>query len=206
MERLDPCIGFAIVLRSVDIRDASTVEADHPLQYRKACASLQNFVAQLIAKGKQDPSALGLMNEMSAKLEDTVQVQENLLELVLGGQNMTSSILGWALVELGSHPARYAQLRREIVTLFGSEGQSNATPMSWGNLQKCQMLQNVINETLRAYPPLANISKTAAANTVIPRGGGPDGQGPIAIPKGSTFTCSVYQMHRVKEVWGEDAG
>lgn len=41
--------------------------------------------------------------------------------------------------------------------------------------------------------------------TVLPRGGGPDGQSPLLIRKGDTVNYSVYALHRRKELYGEDA-
>jgi cytochrome P450 len=151
---------------------------------------------------------------MYAELHDPIQVRDNLLELVLGGQNMTSSILEWALAELELRPAMYERLRSDILATFGPEksgvdekscDHSPNVDMTWNNLKKCQTLQNIIHETLRCYPTLANISKTAAKDTVLPRGGGPDGSLPVAVAEGATFTCNVFLMHRRKDFWGEDA-
>lgn len=157
------------------------------------------------------------MNQMYDELRDPVQVRDNLLELVLGGQNMTSSILEWALAELALRPALYARLREEILERFGleknsevassaqSDGSDCQKEMTWDRLKACPTLQNVLNETLRCYPTLANIGKTAAKDAILPRGGGHDGSAPVAVPKGTTFTCNVFLMHRRKETWGEDA-
>ena len=45
----------------------------------------------------------------------------------------------------------------------------------------------------------------AKADTVLPRGGGPEGKTPIAIPQGSNVYIAVYSMHRRKDIYGEDA-
>lgn len=144
------------------------------------------------------------MTQMYADLHDPVQVRDNLLELVLGGQNMTSSILEWILAELARRPAVYERLREEVTSTFGCEG-ADRVEMTWDNLKKCSLLQNIINETLRCYPTLANISKTAAKDTLLPNGGGHDGDVPVAVPEGATFTCNVFLLHRCKSIWGGDA-
>ena len=45
----------------------------------------------------------------------------------------------------------------------------------------------------------------AINDTVIPRGGGPDGLSPVFVPKGKIIGWSAYTMHRRKDYYGEDA-
>lgn len=58
---------------------------------------------------------------------------------------------------------------------------------------------------LRLATPIAANSRTAARETILPRGGGPDGKQPILVPKGMPVRWSSYSMHRSKEVYGQDA-
>lgn len=48
-------------------------------------------------------------------------------------------------------------------------------------------------------------AKVAARDTVLPRGGGPDGKSPIFVPKGRKVFWSSHSMHRRKDIWGQDA-
>ena len=45
----------------------------------------------------------------------------------------------------------------------------------------------------------------AIVDTVLPRGGGPDGKSPILVPKKTNVLWSAYTMQRSKEFYGEDA-
>ena len=47
--------------------------------------------------------------------------------------------------------------------------------------------------------------RAAARDTVLPKGGGPDGQSPIFIPKGTGCRYTSHSLHRRKDVYGEDA-
>lgn len=58
---------------------------------------------------------------------------------------------------------------------------------------------------LRLFPPVATNSRQANKDTVLPKGGGPDGQSPVFIPKGTTARYSTHSLHRRKDLWGEDA-
>ena len=45
----------------------------------------------------------------------------------------------------------------------------------------------------------------ANKTTVIARGGGPDGQSPVLLRKGTGIGSSVYHLHRRKDLYGDDA-
>lgn len=45
----------------------------------------------------------------------------------------------------------------------------------------------------------------AIVDTVLPRGGGPDGKSPIFIPKKMNVAWSAYSMHRCEDFYGEDS-
>lgn len=58
---------------------------------------------------------------------------------------------------------------------------------------------------MRLYPQLPVNIRVAVKTTVIPSGGGPDGNSPVLIPKGTGVAYSVYHMHRRKDLYGPDA-
>ncbi|KAI6782573.1 uncharacterized protein J7T54_003585 [Emericellopsis cladophorae] len=47
--------------------------------------------------------------------------------------------------------------------------------------------------------------RTAVRDTVLPRGGGPDGLAPLFVPKDTPVRWSSHSLHRRKDVYGEDA-
>lgn len=122
----------------------------------------------------------------------------------IAGQNMTGTTAAWLFAQLERHPEIYKQVREEVLAKFGTEHEPKE-PLIWSNMKACTTMQNVILETLRMYPLLANIGRNAKCDTVLPQGGGPDGLQPIAVPKGATVTCNVYLTHRREEEWGSDA-
>lgn len=48
-------------------------------------------------------------------------------------------------------------------------------------------------------------SRSAIRDTVLPRGGGPDGQSPVFVPKGTSVIYSAFSMHRRTDIYGPDA-
>ncbi|KAJ5523895.1 N-alkane-inducible cytochrome P450 [Penicillium frequentans] len=45
----------------------------------------------------------------------------------------------------------------------------------------------------------------ARKDTVLPHGGGADGLSPMFVSKGSRVFYSIWAMHRLPEIWGDDA-
>lgn len=48
-------------------------------------------------------------------------------------------------------------------------------------------------------------TRTAHQTTILPLGGGPDGQSPVLVRRGENVAYCVYAMHRRKDLYGHDA-
>jgi cytochrome P450 len=57
---------------------------------------------------------------------------------------------------------------------------------------------------LRLYAVVPINMRCASKDTMLPVGGGPDGQEPIQVSKGTVIWLGVYSMHRRKDLWGDD--
>lgn len=104
---------------------------------------------------------------------------------------------------LALYPKEFAKLRRAVIDDLGSE--TDPTGMDFQKLKSCKYMSYVLNETLRLFPSVPINARVAVRDTVIPKGGGPDRQSPIALRKDDVVTFCVYAMHRRKDLWGEDA-
>ena len=82
---------------------------------------------------------------------------------------------------------------------------SDPASLTREDLRKMSYLQNVLNETLRLYPPVPINNRVAKRTTILPTGGGPDRTAPVLIPKGATVAYSIYAMHRRPDLYGMDA-
>lgn len=47
--------------------------------------------------------------------------------------------------------------------------------------------------------------RVAAKDLVLPKGGGPDGQHSLFVPKGTAVRWSLHSLHRRRDYFGEDA-
>lgn len=91
-----------------------------------------------------------------------------------------------------------AAIRAEIAAL----GHENPT---WEELRNMKYLNWVIKEALRLNPPVASNMREAVRDTVLPRGGGPDGSAPVFVKKGTSFRYLPWAMHRRTDLFGDDA-
>lgn len=48
-------------------------------------------------------------------------------------------------------------------------------------------------------------TRSTIKTTLLPKGGGPDGEAPVFVPPKAGITFSPYHMHRRKELFGADA-
>ena len=58
---------------------------------------------------------------------------------------------------------------------------------------------------LRLYPPVPLHNREAVKTTVLPTGGGPDGNSPMLVRKGELVVFSQYVNSRRRNIYGVDA-
>lgn len=61
-----------------------------------------------------------------------------------------------------------------------------------------------VSLALRLYSPVSAHSRTARVDTVLPRGGGGDGLGPLVVRAGATVIWSTYSLNRDPRRYGPD--
>lgn len=195
--------------------------ADSP-RYREACSTLNGFSDTLIKRAVEErhdtssvlpessgnaerpDSRYGLIDSLVKEIGEPINIRNLIMDLFIAGQNVTGTMAAWVCAQLGANPSIFDQVRAEVLEKFGTDD-FPLVPLTWDNLQSCSTLRNIICETLRMYTLLANIGRNANCDTVLPRGGGPDGMDPMAVSKGCAVTCNIYLTHRRAEEWGEDA-
>ena len=92
------------------------------------------------------------------------------------------------------------RLREEIKSVMGHEESPSRE-----QIRKMPFLACVIKESLRLYPPVPLNNREAVRTTILPIGGGPDGNSPIMVRKGEMVVFSQYVNSRRKNIFGADA-
>lgn len=135
-----------------------------------------------------------------AKLTDDRQVlRDQVLNVLLAGRDTTASLLSNLFFMLAKHKDVFYKLREEVTSTLGGE-----IP-TYDDLKSMKYLKACINESLRLHPVVPANTREAICDTVLPRGGGEDGEAPLFVAKGTQILYSVFSMHRRKDFFGEDS-
>lgn len=110
-----------------------------------------------------------------------------------------------------------ARLRKEISSVMGSSGHPSREQIKQIPYLACVIkesgysvpmflpLSHILVQGLRLYPPVPSNNRTAIRTTILPTGGGLDGQSPILVRKGEMVTYGQYVNSRLESLFGEDA-
>lgn len=162
-----------------------------------------NATDEEIEKGSQ--GGYVFLYELVKQTRNPKVLRDQCLNILVAARDTTAGLLSFVFFELARNPAIFNKLRSEIVDAFGEGESADLSKMTFESLKRLEYLKWVLNETLRLYPSVPQNSRLATRDTTLPRGGGPDGNDPVFIPKGEVVVYTVYSMHRNPAIYGEDA-
>ncbi|CAL5012609.1 unnamed protein product [Urochloa decumbens] len=111
------------------------------------------------------------------------------------GHETSALLLTWAIMLLATNPSWQDKARAEVAAVCG------ASPPTADHLPKLTVLQMVINETLRLYPPATLLPRMAFEDITLCGGGGEE----LRVPRGASVWIPVLAIHHDEAVWGPDA-
>jgi cytochrome P450 len=145
------------------------VPTPNNIRFRRAQKTIDEIALRLIAErrayGEERTDLLGLL--MSAQDEATgekmndAQLKDELLTLVLAGHETTANALSFAFHLLAHHPEVEQKLLAEIAQTLGDR-----TPQL-SDLPKMPYTKQVIEESMRLYPPAWVIEREAIEDDVV---------------------------------------
>ncbi|KAF9002247.1 cytochrome P450 [Cyathus striatus] len=173
---------------------------------RKALEEGDETVARQVARGKDIMSIL-LKANMEASEDDRLPEDEVIAQmstLTLAATDTTSNALSRILHLLSLHPEVQDKLRNEISQAFTKHGD-----LAYDELESLPYLDAICRETLRLYPPVSVVFRTANQDIMLPLSTplkGVDGKDipEIYVPKGTNVFVSILASNRNPEIWGED--
>ena len=154
-------------------------------------------------KAPQESTTKGkfvLLDELAEQTNNALEIRNETLNILSAGRDTTASLLTWVFYLLSRSPRVFNQLRTTVLAEIGTD----ASSVEFKKLRSCRYLQHVIDETLRIIGILPTMEREAIEDTVLPRGGGPDGSKPVFLPKGQRVLISVYAMMQRCDIWGDD--
>jgi cytochrome P450 len=116
------------------------------------------------------------------------QIRDEIVTLFLAGHETTANALSWTWYLLAQHPAVEQQLHEELDRVLQSRVPTLA------DLKNLPYTEQVLQESMRLYPPVWNMSRQALTDVEI---------GGYIIPKGSEVNLNTYAMHHDPRWWHE---
>ena len=136
--------GYRIHLSgSVDL-----LAANSPPGYKRHLAALDAWLYGIIRLRRDAAPRQDLLQHLiDAGLEDD-RIRDQMLTMLIAGHDTSTALLAWVFYLLGRDVETYHQLVRELDEALGCE--PPASPSGW----QPALLDMVIKETLRLYPPI----------------------------------------------------
>jgi cytochrome P450 len=158
--------------------------------YRRSLAELDAYLYQVIADRRNDVGAgddllarLIHMPDMSNDL-----IRDQMITLLIAGHDTSTALLAWTLYLLGKHPEVADRVHHEVDAVVGSE-----TP-TLDHSRKLKYMDQVLNETMRLYPPIHIGNRIAATDLRYQS---------FVIPAGTRVVYSIYLTHRHRAYWSQ---
>ena len=149
--------------------------------YRRALRELDEYLYGIISDRRQltaPPNDL-LQHLIDAGLSDKV-IRDQMLTMLIAGHDTSTALLAWTFALLGQHPEVHERLVHEVHTM-----------------DKSPLLDQVIKESLRLYPPI-HIGNRRVVEEIRFREG--------TIPAGERMLYSIYLTHRDPAIWQDPEG
>ncbi|XP_077230926.1 cytokinin hydroxylase-like [Tasmannia lanceolata] len=179
-----------------------------PSKYNRDIKSLKTEVERLlmeIIQSREDCVEIGrgasygndllgmLLTESQKKRADfslTLQlVMDECKTFFFAGHETTALLLTWTVMLLASNPSWQEKARAEVLQVL--EGKSPSTD----HLPKLTLLNMILNESLRLYPPATLLPRMVFEDIKL---------GDLNIPKGLSIWIPVIAIHHSEELWGKD--
>lgn len=119
-----------------------------------------------------------LQHLIDAGLPDE-RIRDQMLTMLIAGHDTSTALLAWVFALLGQNPETYTALQRQL-----AETPPDKTP---------PLLDQVIKETLRLYPPIHIGNRIMAQDVTFGEG--------QTIPAGARMFYSIYLTHRDPAIW-----
>jgi cytochrome P450 len=155
------------------------------------------MLLQLIAERRADDTVrhFDFMSMYLAALDKNGQgfsdaeLLDELITLVVAGFETSANTLNWAWYLIASHPEVEARLIDEAKTHF-----PDTSAVSDERAAAMQYTQQVLEETLRLYPPVWLFTRRAREDDQLAH---------FDVPPGTDIYLSPYLLHRTQRYWPE---
>lgn len=147
------------------------------IEERRASAKSEDDLLQMLLDSRYEDTGEGMSNQ---------QIRDESFVLFVAGHETTANALCWILYLLSKHPEAIEKIRIEHQEIL----QGNKP--SFKDLPQLRYLSQVINESMRLYPPAWITDRTAIKEDEI---------NGLPIPQNTMLVPFIYGVHRSENNW-----
>jgi cytochrome P450 len=164
------------------------------LEFAQTFRSLEKIILQLATQRRKakikSPDILGTLMEARSQKTGRVMPDRQLVNeiktIIVAGHETTASTLNWTWYLLSEHPEVEERLLSELNKLL------RGRVSSFDDLPKFAYMRQIIDETLRLFPPGWLLTRKALKD---------DQLGQYFVPAGTEIYISPYFIHRHPGLW-----
>ena len=143
--------------------------------YKKHLKILDDYLYRIIAERRMGHFEQDLLQHLiDAGLTDNI-IRDQMLTMMIAGHDTSTALLAWTFALLGQHPDVHQQVVKEVDTM-----------------ERSPLLDQVIKESLRLYPPIHIGNRRIAEDMKFSEGN---------VPKDERMFYSIYLTHRDPTIW-----
>lgn len=169
------------------------------VSYRKALAAMEREVENIIEHRRRNRGdgedlltlLLDAYDPADGHEQDLKLLRDQVMSILLAGHETTANGLVWVFKLLSEHPDKREAARRTVIDACSGGAPDRAFLMSQS------YVTNFIEESMRLYPPVWNLSRTAIEDDRI---------GDTDVPAGTVIITCPYAMHRNPRYWANPEG
>ena len=158
-------------------------------QVHRSLARVNTTIYRLLAERRAHSEERGdflslllrTQNEEHAFTLTDREMRDEALSLFVAGHETTATALTWCWYLLSQHPDVYARVQAEVDSVL------NGRPPTGADLPNLPYTLQVLQETLRLYPPVYAFTRRAVTGVQL---------GNYHIPQGASVVISPYTLHR----------
>jgi len=143
--------------------------------FKKHTKVLDDYLYRIIAERRTGHFEQDLLQHLiDAGLTDNV-IRDQMLTMMIAGHDTSTALLAWTFALLGQHPDVHKRVIQEV-----------------DKMEKSLLLDQVIKESLRLYPPIHIGNRRIAEEMEFSDG---------TVPKDERMFYSIYLTHRDPSIW-----
>ncbi|MGY9038216.1 cytochrome P450 [Sulfitobacter sp. M13] len=129
---------------------------------------------------------LGGVDPETKRQMNTAELRDNLLTFIVAGHETTALTLSWALYLVGFDQTVQDKARAEAQSVLAGRAATGA------DVEHLPYIRQIIDETLRLYPPAGIISRTAQKHDILSN---------REVKPGDTVMIPIYALGRHRLLW-----